>query len=160
LRVPYLNTMKNQAYLHAIRLLTKRNYSKAKLIQKLKQKEYTPTEIEEAVSEVIAKRYLKEDEYIESRIKNFMRRGDSPARIQQKLSGEGCHAELETVLSIFKEYEFTSNDQLGQLIEKKLRSTPKDLVDFPKKQKILQFLASRGHSREAAQSALEQYLDT
>ena len=77
-----------KAYNYLIRLLSARDYSEYKLREKCRQKEFPPEDIDEAIQRVKDQNYLREDQYIEARIKGFMSKNCSPHYIQRKLKEE------------------------------------------------------------------------
>lgn len=149
-------TKKLDAYLYAIKLLAKRDYSEFKLRKKLIEKSFSGDEIEKAMSEVIEKGYLREDYYAEARIKGFMYKGFSIEHIIQRLAKEHVDVDRETVEKIFSEYGISKESQIQQLIEKKLRTLNKN---NPKtRAKILRFLISKGYSYGCCATAISRAL--
>ena len=69
------------AYMDAIKLLAKKDYSEYKLRKKLKEKLHDSESIDEAIQEVTEKKYLREDYYIEARIRGLMRKNYSILRL-------------------------------------------------------------------------------
>lgn len=140
---------KRSAYQHAIKLLSKKDYSIHKMTQKLEEKAYPQEEIESTIHELLEKKYLREDLYAEARVKGLMRKGYSPDYIQSRLNEENVQLSLDTIYDIFQEYSLTEEDQIKDLVRKKLILSPiEGKIDFNKKVKILRFLASKGHRVE------------
>lgn len=125
------------AYLRAVRLLTSKDYSKHKLVQKLKEAGFQPEHIDEAVEELLSKKFLREENYAEARIKAFMNKGYSPYYILQKLAQENVYVDESFIRNIFQEYNITEEDQIRKLIKKKSTN---------EKDKLIRFLHSKGHS--------------
>ncbi len=149
----------NSAYTYALRLLTKRDYSRAKLREKLLQRDYEASEVEETLDELIEKNYLREDYYAEARVKGFMHKGYSPSMIQYRLSEEGCQVTIEFIEHIYSEYRLSSDDQIAELIDKKIRRLPTTQnLPYEAKQKIVASVARKGHSVSAIFRVLEQVL--
>jgi regulatory protein len=131
------------AYSYLIRILSSRDFSEYKLREKLRERNYAQTEIDDAITEVKAKNFLREDNYIEARIKAFMHKGYSPSYIQQKLNQEHISATLELIDSIFVEYSVTCESQIQRLASKKIGL--RNSLDFDDQNKILRYLLSKGH---------------
>lgn len=149
----------NSAYTYALRLLTKRDYSRAKLRDKLLQRDFGPEEVDETLDELIQKNYLREDYYAEARVKGLMHKGYSPSMIQYRLGEEGCPVTSEFIDHIYGEYKLTSDDQIAELIDKKIRRLPSTHdLSYEAKQKIVASVARKGHSPSAIFRVLEQVL--
>lgn len=154
--------MENPAYNEAIRLLTRQDYSEYKLRKKLSEKNYPHDQIDLAIEKVKSYNYLREDLYLEARIKGLMRKNLSASHIKRKLEQEFLYPSEEYIYSIFSENSFTQNKQINDLIHKKLRN--KDLKDLnfeekrKIKEKIIRHLQSKGHSYSQSISSIENYL--
>lgn len=135
-----------RAYHYCIWLLSKRDYSRYKLSQKLYEKKYTPY-IDQLLDFLEEAQYLREEQYIRTRIKTFMYKCLSKRNIIAKLRSERLTVEESVVDEIFEEYRYTEDNQLRELILKKTRSKGiQALEDFNFKQKLIRFLLSKGHS--------------
>ena len=132
-----------KAYSYLIKILSSRDFSEFKLREKLRARNYPADEIEEAINEVKARNFLREDNYTEARIKAFMNKGYSPHYIQQKLSQEHLEVPLPLIEDVFSEHKMTAQDQIDRLIRKKLNN--KNAVDFNDETKVLRYLLSKGH---------------
>jgi SOS response regulatory protein OraA/RecX len=149
------------AYLYAIKLLAKRDYSIYKLSKKLKERGYDKEHLEDAIQEVIDLGYLKEEFYIEARIKGFMHKGLHPNFIQMKLKEEFLQVEVDHIFDIFSQYPMTICEQLERLIVKKLpRNTRYSELCFEEKQKIKQrafrYAISKGHQYSKIQEIFQE----
>lgn len=143
-----------RAYHYCIWLLSKRDYSRFKLARKLYEKKYTPY-VDELLDFLEEARYLQEEQYIRTRIKTFMYKGQSQRNIINKLRAERLNVESHVIEEIFEEYRYTENNQLRELIHKKLRSKGVEaLEDFNFKQKLIRFLLSKGHSYDKIKTEL------
>jgi len=146
-----------KAFNYAIRLLSRRDYSKYKLLQKLKEKGF-PKEIhEEIINKLIELKYLNEDEYKLARIKGFIRKGYSSDAIVFKLKQENCSASSTEILSIFQELE-TNDDLIATDIVQKKYRLEKDFSTNTKKlkNKVIRYALQRGHSFSKITNILEQ----
>lgn len=143
---PEKKIRKFSAYDAAIKLLCRKDYSRYKLSQKLLDKDYPLHEIEETVEKLVKQRYLREDYYIEARIKGFIRKNYSARYIQQKLAQEHLDVPIDKILHVFEGVDVTEQDQVKKLIEKKRLSIGESENDeFKIKEKIYRFLVGKGH---------------
>lgn len=147
--------MSSKAYLYLIRLLSSRDYSEYKLREKLREKQYPASEIDEAIEEIKAKNYLREDNYAEARAKAFMNKGYSPEFIKQKLAQEHVYVDEAFISAIYSENKNDSDYQVRALIEKKLRG--KKLSDYEQEVKVIRFVLSKGHNIAAIKKVLKEY---
>ena len=147
--------MHSKAYLYLIKLLSSRDYSEFKLREKLREKQYPANEIDEAIAEIKAKNYLREDNYAEARVKAFMHKGYSPDYIKQKLAQEHVYVEAEFIEDIYCENKSDSLDQIRTLVEKKLRG--KKISDYDQEVKIIRFVLSKGHPIGEIKKVLIEY---
>ena len=157
-------SQRKKCYSYSIRLLGKKDYSHYKMRQKLLQRDYERETVEDVMSEIIEKKYLREDLYIEARIKGFIRKGYNPQAISYRLSQEKCYASIEEIMAIYEQIESDPDQQLRELILKKVRIDYDFVKDKEKlRQKTLRYVASRGHPiGEASRlysSVLENYLN-
>ena len=147
--------MQSKAYLYLIRLLSSRDYSEFKLREKLREKQYPANEIDEAIAEIKAKNYLREDNYAEARAKAFMNKGYSPDYIKQKLAQEHVYVDEDFIQSIYSENRNDSEEQIRSLVEKKLRG--KKLDSYEQEVKVIRFVLSKGHQIGAIKKILKEY---
>ncbi len=104
--------MSNRAYTYLIKLLSSRDYSEHKLREKLREKKFPASDIEDAISSVKEHGYLKEDLYAEARIKAFMNKGYSADYIRQKLNQEKVTVTEVEIFEIFDEHRISENDKI------------------------------------------------
>jgi regulatory protein len=147
--------MQSKAYLYLIRLLSSRDYSEFKLREKLREKQYPATEIDEAIAEIKAKNYLREDNYAEARAKAFMNKGYSPDYIKQKLAQEHVSVDEDFIQNIYSENRNDSDEQIRSLVEKKLRG--RKLDSYEQEVKVIRFILSKGHQIGAIKKILKEY---
>lgn len=148
-----------KAYFYAIRLLTRQDYSVAKLKKKLAEKKYEKPVIEELINELLAKNYLREENYLIARIKGLMYKHYAARFIQQKLAQESIQCELDYIYEIFAENRLSEQDQILTLIQKKTRSLKEiESIDLNFRKKLLRFLVSKGHSFDNAIKTMNSYL--
>lgn len=148
-------TESNKAYLTLIRLLSSRDYSEYKLREKLRDRKYTPEEIDTAINLVKEKNYLREEIYAEARAKAFMSKGYSQNFIKQKLGQEHVKVESEFISEIYEENRQTEDEQIEYLIQKKLRN--KFIEDYEQEVKIIRFVLSKGHNMGQVKNLIKKY---
>jgi len=157
-------SQRKKCYSYSIRLLGKKDYSQYKMRQKLLGRDYDIEIVEDVLREITDKKYLREELYIEGRIKGFIRKGYNTKAILYRLSQENCYATQEQIKDIYTSMESNPSDQLHQLIMKKVRIDYDFVRDKEKlKQKTLRYVASRGHNIGEAMSiypdVLAQYIE-
>lgn len=144
------------AYQQSLKLLSRRNYSRAKLQEKLQSLNFNQDEIESALNEVIQKGYLNEDLYLSGKISRMIEQGFSIKFIQKKLEFENLIADMETIESVFKKKGETEVTQIQKIIHKKLQSNQNISQQKKLKNKILSALIRRGHQLSLCQSELHR----
>lgn len=153
------------AYKYSIRLLSRRDYSRFKLEQKLRDRGYDRNLIDELLEELIESKYLREENYIESRVKGLIRKGWSFEKVKYHLEREKCSIQFSEIGEICKEAGIQTDEVIENQIQKKWDSSV-DLnnMDYEtlkkKKDKVLRYLVSKGHQFSSSKAALERFLST
>lgn len=142
-----------KAYSYLIKILSSRDFSEYKLREKLRERNYPTNEIDEAIEEVKARKFLREDNYIEARVKAFMNKCYSPDYIQQKLYQEHLEITQELIESIFTEHKMSTELQIRHLASKKIGN--KTNLDYDNQNKILRYLLSKGHELSQCRKILK-----
>lgn len=145
-------------YNSAIKLLTRKDYSRYKLSQKLKDKGYDSLDIEPVIEELVEKKYLREDYYREARIKGLLRKNYGSHYIIQKLAEEHLSCNNQDIEEICKEIGISAEQQVTELAEKKLRSLKSTLTSFEKEVKIMSLLQNKGHDLDVARTIVSNLL--
>lgn len=134
----------------ALRLLTRREYSRKELTERLLQK-YNQQEVEETIDWCEKNMLLSENRFVESRIRHRISQGYGPRWIQQDLRQHGIQADLIE--------EYLPSDinfwveQACFLLSKKFKS----VTDYSQKLKIQGYLYQRGYFSEHIRSALMKF---
>lgn len=156
---------RRQCYKHCLKLLERKDYSRKKLSDKLLQKGFSSESVEDVLDEMTEKKFLREDFYIEARVKGLMRKSYHPFAIQSRLSEEGCNIESQDIFEIFQEYQIDPKEEGQRLVRKKLlllnmdSRLPSDHEQlFKLKTKLIRFLSSKGYPIELAKSCIEAEL--
>ncbi len=151
-----------KAYLYAIKLLTKRDYSQPKLRQKMVEKRFDTEVIDKVIEELEAKNFIREENYVEARIKAFMHKRYSPHFIAQKLAQEDLNIDIEQIKAIFLDYQITTEQQVDELIKKKFPLAMAQSDDpelFQKfKRRTLQYIVGKGHTLSLGVNRIAEYI--
>ncbi|RLA65237.1 MAG: hypothetical protein DRQ88_02845 [Epsilonproteobacteria bacterium] len=157
-----MDIVENKAFLKAIKLLSKQDYSEPRLKQKLQAAGMDEKQIQFAISNLKEKNLLREKSYIDQFIRKHMRKGFSTSYIQKKLELEEINIDLVEIEAVFKEAELTHNKQIKNLISKKLPTNFNSPVNPLEKQKLMKkllgHLHSKGHNIDDGISYLETIL--
>jgi len=151
-----------EAYNYCIFLLSKRDYSKYKMTQKLESRKYSEECIDYVIEKVINQNYLREHAYTRMRIKTLLLKGFSNFYILQKLNEEKITSDEDEINGLRVENHLSLEDSLEYLVNKKLRNKiiPSEYEEKAKlKNKVLRFLISKGHSYQNSTEALNNYLN-
>lgn len=150
------------AFDYSIRLLSKRDYSKFKLRQKLSQRGYEELEIEDAIQSLEEKKFLREEEYMRIRVKTLLLNGHANQAIVRRLEAEELYPSDSFIDELRSDYALDKADVIDALIEKKMRSktVPPDFEAKMKMQnKLLNFLISKGHDYHDVKGRVEDYFN-
>lgn len=145
--------MSTKAYSYIVKLLSARDYSEYKLREKLKEKKFPANEIDDALTEIKARGYLREEAYNEARIRGFMNKNYSPNYIKQKLNQEHLDVNVEQIEELFSENQVSTEDQIEVLVRKKMHG--KTEFDYEGQNKILRYLISKGHDFDESKRVLK-----
>lgn len=132
----------DKVYRDAINLLKIKDYSRVKLRRKLLCKGHGSQQVDETIVKLVDCGYLREDYYIEARVKGLIRKNYSSSFIRQRLKQEGLDVSVDHILKIYEENGVTEEDQIRQLLIKKISLRTREL----ERDKIIRFVCSKGHS--------------
>ena len=119
----------------------------------MRTRKHPADEIDNAINEIKARGYLREAVYAETRVIGFMYKGYSPDYIRQKLAQEHLTVTNEEIENIFSEHRTSSEDQIEQLVRKKMRN--KSNLDYEEENKILRYLISKGHDFDISKKVIK-----
>jgi regulatory protein len=148
----------NSAYLYAIRLLTRREYSTPKLRRKFLDRDISPEVIEEVIERLLSADYLSNERYQEARIRGLIRKNCSPQLIQYRLQQEELTVPIDVINQQFNELKITQQDQIHILIKKKVNHMSETLDGQQKREKLIRFLSGKGHNPAVTTPILRDYL--
>lgn len=153
---------KSNAFDYCVKLLTKRDYSRFKLKQKLIQRNHSEDEVEEVIERLQKLNYLREENYARMRIKNLLLSGYSNQFIQSKLELEELFVSEQLIDTVRQDNGLVQESALDQLIDKKMRSKqiPDDAdAKLKLKNKLLSFLASKGYDFDEIQDRVDSWFN-
>ena len=132
----------------ALRILTGRDHSKYELTQKLKQRGFTPEDIEKAVSECERFDYINDERTSRIYIRQLITKGYGVKRIRHEMNKKGLRSKrIQNILS-----ETVSDADEREGAERILKKNTKRFErqnDLKKRRgKIYRFLYARGFSQE------------
>lgn len=138
----------------AINLLSRREYSRHELIQKLEPRCKNELQLDQLLDHLTQSGYQSDERFAESFLRSRINRGLGRLRIERELKDRGIKKELiEQVLS-------GDTDWFLQAYESGLKKSQSlNLTEYKEKQKLYRYLAYRGFSMAEIQYAVEQYLE-
>lgn len=145
------------AFDYSLFLVSRQDYSTHKLKTKLKEKEYTEDQIQEAIDKMYEYKYLDDDRFCHAFIRSKRSgNGWGANRIKQELMFK--HGIKQDVISeILSEYEF-GNAKMKAYIAKYGTGKPVDNKDYSRR---MGFLARRGFSPKIpSEEEIQEYLDS
>ena len=144
----------SQLRVAAIGLLSRREYSRHELYQKLIARTSSETYLLQLLDQLTESGYQCDKRFTESFLRSRINRGLGLMRIERELKEKGIDQDLieQSLQGDFDWFELAYDSGL-----KKFQSL--DLNDYKEKQKAFRYLAYRGFSMEQIQFAMEHYLE-
>ncbi len=138
----------------AINLLSRREYSRHELLQKLSQRSSDNDQIEQVLDKLTEAGYQSDERFAESFLRSRINRGLGQMRIERELKDKGISIDLieQVFLQELDWFELAYETGLK-------KSQNLDLSDYKEKQKLFRYLAYRGFAMEQIQYAIERYLE-
>ena len=138
----------------AINLLSRREYSRHELYQKLIARTSSENYLLQLLDQLIESGYQSDQRFTESFLRSRINRGLGLMRIERELKEKGIAQDLieQSVQADIDWFELAYDCGL-----RKFNSL--DLNDYKEKQKAFRYLAYRGFSMEQIQFAIEHYLE-
>lgn len=139
----------------AINLLSRREYSRHELFQKLEPRSKDEPQVQQLLDKLVEAGYQSDQRFAESFLRSRINRGLGHMRIARELKDKGIDADLieQTMSSDTDWFHLAYESGL-----KKIQNL--DLADYKDKQKLFRYLAYRGFSMDQIQHALEHYQHT
>ncbi len=141
----------------ALRLLAQRDYSREEMRRKLTAKGFPPGEIEAALGELEAKKFLDDFRYAQ-RLAIALARGKflGPQQIRQKFFQKGIPADLAQAAMAIAEVTVPATERLQKVMRMKLKGRLLEEVTLAEKRKLANTLRRKGFSWEDIQEAFRE----
>jgi len=127
--------MNNELYLYSIRILTRRDYSRHKLREKLLSRSDDLTEIENLLDLLVEKKYLQEEVYARQRIQYWLKAGNSISNILNKAKQEHLEISKDFILDISEDIQVNPDEKLKEIFEHKFARKLQE-ASFEEREKI------------------------
>ena len=141
----------------ALKYLSYSMRTKRDVITKLKTYEFGEELIDEVISFLEQHRYIDDENYAKKYIAEKLRAGYGEWRIKQELFRKGIDA--DTISTCLEESEEDPAEKIIALLEKRIKSETEEEFNKKERQKIYNFLSSRGFGYDDAKSAIRMYWD-
>lgn len=126
-------------------MLSRREHSAFEIRDKLSQREFDGSEIEQAINELQQGGWLSDERYAEAYIRMRQQKGFGPVRIAMELSERGVN---DSIIDTYLNAQGNSWQQtLQQQYRKKYKN--KAIQDYNDKAKRIRFLQYRGFTLDA-----------
>ena len=157
--VLYLTGMKELTQ-YLLALLAKREYTVKQLREKAEKKfpELSVEEQKESIGWLKEKNYVSDERFTESFIRQAIRKGDGPMKIQQKLTQKGVSKDIVTgyLSQVEADDQYKSALEAGQ---KKYPSIAQKEPDvFQQRIKLTRFLVGRGFGYDVIQRVVDNIM--
>ncbi len=141
----------------ALRLLAQRDYSREEMRRKLTAKGFPPGEIEAALGELEAKKFLDDFRYAQ-RLAIALAREKflGPQQISQKFFQKGIPADLAQAAMAIAEVTLPATERLQKVMRMKLKGRLLEEVTLAEKRKLANTLRRKGFSWEDIQEAFRE----
>lgn len=106
---------------YALKLLTKKDYSTMKLVEKLKVREFTEEDIEQTVLYLKDKNYLNDQRYLTSFISYHLKQKKGPEYIKNKSAEKGLHPTDEMIEDLYYELKIDREKIIQEHVNKKIK---------------------------------------
>ena len=141
----------------ALRLLARRDYSREEMRRKLTAKGFPPGEIDAAVGELEAKKFLDDFRYAQRLAVALAREKFlGPQRISRKFFQKGIPADLAQAAMAIAEATLPANERLQKVMRMKLKGRLLAEVTLREKKKLADTLRRKGFQWEDIQEALRE----
>ncbi|MGH7650293.1 MAG: regulatory protein RecX [Gemmatimonadaceae bacterium] len=144
------------AYNYALNLLAARPYPVRSLERKLAQKEYSPSEVGDAVERLLENGLLDDARYAEQYARSkILSTGASKRRLQQELYRKGIKGELATtaIATVIEQEEIDPAVVIERVARKKLAQLG-NLEPLVVRRRLFAFLARRGYDLDEIKSVV------
>lgn len=142
----------------AIRLLARREYSRAELVQRLALRAHAPEAVTACLDELAESGLQSDQRFTESFLRSRVMRGQGPLKIRGELERRGIERALiaETLSDAEREGEVDWFSLAADTLARRFTTTGDSPRERARRER---FLASRGFSFDQVRYALEQLVD-
>ena len=135
----------------ALAMLDRRDYSRAELLRKLREKGVDETEAAEAVERLVELGFVDDARYAPIIVRHCAAKGYGPQRVRQELLRRGIPKELwdEAMAQLP-----VQDDTIDRLLRSRLKSLHPDRAEL---KKASDYLLRRGYGWDEIRSALARY---
>ena len=141
----------------ALKYLSYSMRTRREVVTKLKTYEFSEEIIDEVIAFLEQNKYIDDTNYAQKYITQKLRAGYGEWRIKQELMRRGI--DLEIINSSLEENSEDAAEKILSLLEKKIKSETEEEFNKKERQKIYNFLNSRGFGYDDTKSALRAYWD-
>ncbi|MGB5751114.1 MAG: regulatory protein RecX [Desulfobacterales bacterium] len=141
----------------ALRILTRRDHSRYELVLKLKRRDFSKEDIDDAISSCEQFDYINDERTAQVYIRELKRKGYGKKRIQLELNKKGLKgARIQGILdeSVSKTDERESAERI---LVKYIKRFEREKDRLKRRDKIYRFLNARGFSREVIAENLKRH---
>jgi len=156
----YQKEYRCKLYHYLMKLLARREYSRAELYRKASEKSYDKRLIGNLLDEFQEKQYLNDERYARAFVKDkFSINRWGPVKIKSQLLKKGVDKKLadNIIADLISEQEMLST--CSTLLTKKQAQFKREDDLYKRKQKMLRYLASRGFPSSVCVKAVESCLN-
>ncbi|MFM2479613.1 regulatory protein RecX [Celerinatantimonas sp. MCCC 1A17872] len=136
-----------------VELLSRRSYSRAQLSNKLQDKGYSSTDIQQALDKAQTEGWIDDYEYALSLTRSRIQSGYGAAYIRQYLIGKGISSDIAQ--DVIGDEQWDWWQAIERAFEKKYHAVPDD---FKQKQRCQSYLYRRGFSGSLIRDWLDSLL--
>ncbi|MBI3771483.1 MAG: regulatory protein RecX [Gammaproteobacteria bacterium] len=126
----------------ALRWLTRREYSRHELQQKLQTKGFESAVIESVIAELLRERYLSDERFAEALVQSRVNRGVGPVRLRQELRQHELNDDVATPMPSEAEWRRRASEVRRKRFGAQMPQT------YEERAKQMRFLQYRGFTTE------------
>lgn len=140
----------------ALRILTRRDHSRHELVLKLKRRDFSKEDIDDAISSCEQFDYINDERTAQVYIRELKRKGYGKKRIQLELNKKGLKG--TRILSILDKSVSENDEREGaeRILNKNIKRFEREKDCLKRRDKIFRFLNARGFSREVIAENLKR----
>lgn len=153
--------MNDKVYNYCLTLLSKRDYSEKKIIEKILSKGLNQAESERIIKKLKDENFLNPKRYLSDKVETLAKKGFSLQYIQQKLYQENIELSTEEIqnittkdnIDIIETIKYLLDKKLSDYINRKSNRSEQQLIS-----KAMMFLSSKGYDYYQAVDLLPKEL--